>query len=413
MPDRFRDRTAAALRGRICVVLGALLVASAAHAQLVREPTVDSTAKPGQARMVSGRIVRPGTKSMLPVVGAWVTLHRVGSDAQGPVDSLRSGPDGRYTFHYHITGRTDAVYFVAASYDGIAYFSSALTKPRVTGPDAEITVFDTTSGPVPLHIRGRHIVVSAPGSDGTRQVVEIYELTNDSTVTRIAPDDAHPTWTATLPPDAGDFAVGQSDVSPRAISMDSGQVRVTAPFAPGLKQLSFGFTLPAKDFPLTIPILRPATVLEVLAEEPNTTVKGPVRPQAPQPIGGRTFVRWLGQDLPAGAVITISPPSGPAGSFVERHTLALTAALATAMLIALVFALSRRRGTTPQPAPARAKRRADAPDPDALARQIAELDAAFAARASPSAAERTNYEARRKKLKRALARALDARRGAA
>lgn len=414
MPDRLRGGTAAALCGRICVVLGALLVAPAARAQqLVREPTVDSTAKPGQARLVSGRIVRPGEKAMIPVVGVWVTLHRVGSDAQGPVDSLRSGPGGRYTFHYRITGSADAVYFVAASYDGIAYFSTALTKPSVTGPDAEITVFDTTSGPVPLHIRGRHIVVSAPGSDGTRQVVEIYELSNDSTVTRIAPDDAHPTWTATLPPDAANFAVGQSDVSPRAISFDSGQVRVTAPFAPGLKQLSFGFTLPAKDFPLTLPILRPTTVLEVLAEEPRTTVTGALRAQSPVAIGGRNFVRWLGQDLPAGAVITIAPPTGPAGSFIERHTLSVVAALALAMLAALVFALARRKATAPALAPARAKRSAEAPDPDALARQIAELDAAFSARANPGTAERNAYESRRKKLKSALARALDARRGVA
>ena len=402
--------------GRACIVLAAALGPRTLSAQqLLRQSTVDSTAKPGQPRLVSGRIVRPGTKDLVPVVGVWVTLHRVGSDTQGPVDSVRSGPGGRYSFHYHITGRPDAVYFVAASYDGIAYFSTPLTKPSVTGADAEIAVFDTTSGPVPLHIRGRHIVLSAPAADGTRQVVEVYELSNDTTVTLIAPDDAHPTWTATLPPGAANFQVGQSDVSPRAITADSGRVLVTAPFAPGLKQLSFAFTLPAADFPLSVPMLRPVTVLEVLAEEPRTTVSGTMRPTAPANIEGRTFARWLGQDLPAGTVVTIVPPTAPGGTFVERHLTALILALAGAMVLTLVVALSRRRGSArvPAPAPAPASRAAPSPEAERIAREIAELDAAFAARTGATPADRRAHDARREELKRALARALDARRGPA
>ena len=92
------------------------------------------------------------------ISGAWVVLHRVGPDRAGPLDSTRSDARGRYSFKYDRTGSEDAIYFVSATHDGIAYFTPPLTAGRVTGDDAEIIVFDTTSGHVPFTIRGHHIV---------------------------------------------------------------------------------------------------------------------------------------------------------------------------------------------------------------------------------------------------------------
>ncbi|HET7565454.1 MAG TPA: hypothetical protein VFJ96_10690, partial [Gemmatimonadaceae bacterium] len=237
--------------------------------------TADSTPPLGNGpRLVSGRIVRPTADTILPVPGIWVTIHRVGSDTAAPMDSMRTKRDGSFTFRYKPFGDPNAVYFVSASYGGIAYFSEPLKSARVTGDDAEITVFDTTSAPIPLHVRGRHIVVASPRADGTREMMEVYELSNDTTVTRIAPDDAHPTWTAVLPPNISDFEPGQTDVSPQTMRLADGQLAVVAPFAPGIKQLSFSFRAPAKDFPLSIPVQQGATVLEVLVEEPAAQVSG-------------------------------------------------------------------------------------------------------------------------------------------
>src|SRR5256885_7350842 len=98
------------------------------------------------SQRVSGRIVRPGLARMDPVSGAWVVLHRVGPDRAGPLDSVQSDPRGRYSFTYTRTGSEDAVYFVSASYDGIAYFTPPLAEGKVSGDDGEIAVFDTTSG---------------------------------------------------------------------------------------------------------------------------------------------------------------------------------------------------------------------------------------------------------------------------
>lgn len=405
---------AAARSGRLCIAVLALLAAPA-RAQQPSPGAPDSGASAVQPspddtgpQLVSGRVVRPGRRDVVPVGGIWVTLHRVGSDTAGPLDSLRTGASGRYAFHYRRTGSADAVYFVSALYHGIAYFSAPLRAGRVTGDDAEITVFDTTSGPLALHVRGRHIVVSAAHEDGTRDVVEVYELSNDTSVTLVSPNDARPTWSAIIPGEATNFAVGQGDLSPSSFQADSGRVRTVASFAPGLKQLSFSYRLPPSAFPLSMPVERDASVLEVLVEDPSARVDGArLRRVAPATIEGRTFSRFLAQDVPANAVLRIDVPKVANAAERERWLRWIVVAIAVVMLGALAFALARRRAAlAPLPAHERA-----VPDTERLARAIAELDREFEAHAAPSDAERARYAARRAALKTELARALDARRG--
>lgn len=350
---------------------------------------------------------------MVPVPGLWVTLHRVGEDRAGPLDSVRSGRDGRFTFHYRHTGQAGAVYFVSASYEGIAYFSLPLQKRRVTGPDAEITVYDTTSRAVTLHVRGRHVVVSAPGPDGARDVVEVYEIANDTSVTLVSPDDAHPTWSAILPAEATQFQVGQGDISPASIRRDGGRIVSVAPFAPGLKQLSFAYRLPATAFPLSIPIEHGATVLEVLLEEPAAGASGPrLTAVAPVAVEGRRFRRFLAQDVPANAVIVITAPAAGASRRNARYLAGVAVAMALVMLgaLALWAARERRAARAPvQPGPSASALPA-VPDAAGLARAIAELDAEFERTPNPSDDERAAYRARRDLLKQRLAGALDAQR---
>ena len=373
-----------------------------------------SAATDTMPRVVTGRVVRPDSTDVEGVPGIWVTLHRVGSDTAGPLDSMRTAAGGRYSFRYRHSGRDDAIYFVSASYAGIAYFSLPLLTPRVTGDSAEIIVYDTTSRTFPLTIRGRHVIVSSPNVDGSHDILEVYEITNDSGITAISRDDAHPTWTALLPPGAQGFSVGQSDISPRAVRAANGRVEVVAPIAPGLKQLSFSYRVPASDFPLTIPMTYPVSVLEVLTEDPRATVTAPkLKPEAPVAIEGRPFSRYIGQDEPPNAVLTVDSPTGNAPSRERRYLTILAIALAVAMLAALAFVLARRRA---RPAPAIVGQEA-APsgdgDAEQLAREIAALDAEFEQQANPSRDAREAYEERRESLKQSLVRALDARRSRA
>ena len=350
--------------------------------------------------------MRPRLRALAPVGGVWVTIHRVASDTAGPLDSMRVGEDGRFHFRYSRAGKPDAVYFVSAMFDGIAYFSRPLTTAHVTGDDADIVVFDTTSIHFPLAIKGRHLVIATPNVDGTREVVEAYEIANESDQTLVAPDDAHPTWTAPLPVGARDLQVGESDVSAAAISEANGRVRVTAPFAPGLKQLSFSYRIPQSSFPLRVPLEQSASVIELLLEEPKAQGRGAnLKPVAPATVERRVFQRYLGSDAPAGSTIEIEVPVIQAAANVRVYW-EIAGALAALMLSGLAawYARARRLG-------AHATSPSRTPRPDAtelLARQIATLDAEFESANAPDDGARAAYQERRRELKQALASALDA-----
>ena len=282
---------------------------------------------------------------MDPVSGAWVVLHRVGPDRAGPLDSLQSDSRGRYSFNYERTGSGDAVYFVSASHDGIAYFTPPLAEGKVTGDDAEITVFDTTSGHVPMSLRGHHVVVSAVDANARRSVMEVYDLSNDSSVTRVAigdrPEDA--TWQVHLTPGATDFQVSQGDISAAAVAYTNGVVNVFAPIAPGIKQLSFSYSLPANAFPLKLPLEKETGVYEILIEEKAGSVTGPhLKEVDPVTVEERNFRRFLASDMPENSVAVIDLPAPPPTRSIDpRFLVALTVVIGGSMIAALARALRR------------------------------------------------------------------------
>jgi hypothetical protein len=283
---------------------------------------------------------------MEPVSGAWVVLHRVGPDRAGPLDSVRSDSRGRYSFNYRRTGSTDAIYFVSASHDGIAYFTPPLAEGKVGGEDGEITVFDTTSGRVPVSLRGHHVVVSTADANARRSIVEVYDLSNDSSVTRIASGDAPAgaTWQTHVTPGAADFKVGQGDISAAAVSFTNGLVSVFAPLAPGIKQLSFSYSLPAKSFPLKLPLEKETGIYEIMIEEKAGSVTGPhLREVDPVTVDDRNFRRFLASDMPENSVAVIDlPPPPPSHSIDPRFLVAITLVIGGSMILALAQALRRR-----------------------------------------------------------------------
>ena len=332
-----------------------------------------------------------------------VVLHRVGPDHAGPLDSTRTDPRGRYAFRFVTSGSPDAVYFVSASFDGIAYFSVPLREPVTTGDDAAITVFDTTSGDVPIHVVGHHVILGSPDPQGQRQAVEVFELGNDSSVTRVSGGTARPVWTGLLPNGVRDVKVNPTgEIAPTAVSFADGRVRLYAPISPGIRQLSYAYQVPRGALPLTIPIDEPTNVLEVLLEEPNATVAGaPIAEVAPTSTGGRSFRRFLGQNVPAGPVLRVDVPFS-LGDARSRFMLGVAVTCGLAMLAAMIVAFARRRGG---PTPVVAQ-----PASAALLQQITALDARFEHESAPSAEARAAYTAERERLKSQLASALAAER---
>jgi hypothetical protein len=290
--------------------------------------------------------VRPGTDRLEPVTGAWVVLHRVGPDSAGPLDSVRSDPRGHYSFNYTRTGSSDAIYFVSASHDGIAYFTTPLAEGKVSGNDGEITVFDTTSGRVPMSLRGHHVVVSAADANARRSIVEVYDLSNDSTLTRVAKGEtpAGATWQTHVVNGIGDFKVSQGDISAAAVSYANGVVSVFAPLAPGIKQLSFSYSLPAKSFPLKLPIETETGIYEILIEEKAGSVIAPhMKEMEPVTVDERNFRRFLGSDLPENSVAVIDLPAPPPTHSIDPRVLvAITLVIGGTMVLALAQALRRR-----------------------------------------------------------------------
>jgi len=387
----------------LCVQLAPLSTARAAQANPAAaaqtKPSLTQPALP--MRTVEGRVLRPAGAEAAPLAGVMVTIHRVNRKGGEPLDSVRTDRAGRYTFRYRASEDTSSIYFVSASYADIAYFSPPLRDPVVRGDDADITVFDTTSAPVPIHRRGRHIVVSALDPNGRRGVIEVYELSNDTSVTRIARDSSA-VWEAAIPSDASGFRVGEGDVSADAIIAGNGRVRVVAPLAPGIKQLSFSYDVEGKSFPVSIPAERETSVLEVLIEDPRgTATGGGIAEVDPVSVDSRTFRRFLARDVPANGVVRVDVPRGSPLAR-GRYIMIVALALGAAMLVVLARAVMRRGGPRRevQAIPEWAN------DPERLARRIAALDAEFEKVVQPSDEARETYEIKRAELKARLAEAL-------
>lgn len=364
---------------------------------------------PDGLRRVAGRVVLARDTTLLPVPGAWVTLHRVGSDDAGPLDSVRTAGDGGYAFRYRPSGAADALYFASTSYGGIAYFTSPLRDAVVRGDAAEVTVFDTTTRAVPTTVRGRHLIVAAPSDDGSRNVIEVFELTNDTSLTAVPPTTGgQGTWSAPLPAGAEGFAVRRGEIPEDGMAAIGGRAVLLVPFAPGIKQVAYTYRLAADAFPLRLPLERQVGVLEVLLEDPRgTATGGGLLAVDPVALEGRTFRRFLAQESPAGTAVEVTMPA--VARRWERVVLpALLVTLGGAMVVLLLRATSRAPRVAPAPAavvPARRPAPAAGGDVerDGLLAALAALDDAFAARPAPTDAEREAYARERAALKARLA----------
>lgn len=412
---------------RQALVAALVVAASAAGAQGPASGSSGGGAGTGGGaaapRVMEGHVQRAAGGGLVPVRGLDVVLHRIASDGAGPVDSVRTGREGRFAFRFRPTGAADAVYIASVTYGGIAYFSSPAPGGGAAG-DADITVFDTTSGAIPIRVAGRHVVIGAPDDAGVREVEEIFELSNDSSLTRVARGDSVPTWSGRAPAAARDLRAAPSpDIAANAVRIDGARVDVFAPLSPGVRQVAFAYRLPADAFPLSVPIDAPTAVLEVLVEERGARVSGARVAEVASVTGqGRTFRRFLAQDVQRGDELRVAAP--PSGLDARAGVVPwIAGALALVMIGAVAWGVRRRRtvatsGAAGVPVTTSAGQRAPAPAgstaapgrSDDLLHELALLDAEYERAASPSDEERESYRRRRAVLKARAARALAAER---
>jgi hypothetical protein len=356
-------------------------------------------------QQVTGRVVLPNGENPLPVPGAWVVLHRIAHDSAGPLDSTRTDARGAFSFRYPRAEEDSALYLLSSVRGGVAYFSPPIRAGNVRGEAAEIMVFDTSSARLPLRVQGRHLVIGI-GRDGaaTHEVLEVYELSNDTSLTAVAPSGGRGVWSALVPEGARNFRIGEGDVSEGGLVLRNGRAELLAPVAPGVKQISFRYELPRDAFPLRVPITEDVGVLEVVADDPGARVSGAgLREMRAVTTEGRTFKRFLSQDVHENAVIRIELGAAPGLS--RGAAIAFVGVLfAAGAGGALALALRRERArSAAQPGTAAQQ---PVPESEVLIRAIAELDARFEEPSAERERDRAAYEAERGALKDRLRAAL-------
>jgi hypothetical protein len=388
---------------KIAVAAVSYLLTSVSVAQ--SQTPQKSVAPPGATREARGAVQRITAKGEIPVAGVWVVLHRVGKDNAAPIDSIRSGSKGKFAFHYRPTGDSTAMYFIASSYAGIAYFTPPLRNPIVSGGDADLLVYDTTSSPIPVSIRGRHVIVTAPDTGKGRTVLEVFELSIDTSLTRVAGTPEKPTFESALPDGATSAVASDGDIAAEAVKFVKGKVQVFAPLAPGIKQLSIHYRIPFNKEPVSFPVLSPTAVLEVLVEDTEGSATGAkLKKMASVNLEGRPFKRFLAQDTPGNDVVTVIAPTNTSRTLSTRMAIVILG-IGAAMLAGLAASLMRRG-----PLVARAHE-LDGTDPDEIARKIAALDDAFEKIESPTADDRADHYESRARLKSKLTSAIARRDG--
>lgn len=310
---------------RVCclVLASAVALASRGSAQ----------ERPGETRL-SGRVIRQTLEGERVVARNYAVLHRVSPTKAGPVDSMLTDDRGRFSFRF--VPDSGALYLVSSQFGGIAYFSppAGRDQPAAT---SDIIVYDTTSREVPLRLQGRHLVVSAPNTKGVRTLIDVLEIENDTILTRVAGANESPTFSVRLPDQANNARASQGDGSEAPLTMKDGRAELFNALSPGLRQIVITYELAASAFPVSLPLERSIGLFEALLEDTTATAAAPkVVSKGVVAVDGRSFARFLGQDVPPNAVVRITVPSAPIAARLPKWLLPLVLGV-SAMLAAILL----------------------------------------------------------------------------
>jgi hypothetical protein len=173
-----------------------------------------------------------------------------------------------------------------------------------------------------------------------REVLELIEIENPGTRTRIAPDTLTPVWTVRLPAGAAGWQVGEGDLSPAALALAGDTVKVFAPIWPGgVRAISYHYTLVGSDFRIRLD--QRTEEFDLLLEDTTGVAAGArFDTLGTYEIDGRRFAAYRTGPLEAGTEITIalsSPPLAP-----EQLVPYIAAAAALVLAWGLWVALRRK-----------------------------------------------------------------------
>lgn len=280
---------------------------------------------------VQGRVVRIVAGDTLSVAGVRVVVHRVTADKQGPIDTTFSNRAGR--FSAMVTADSTAVLLASSRWDGVEYFAQPMSP--VAGTVDFLLVVADTSSIVPVSLVARHVIIGAPASDGSRDVVDLIVLGNANEQTRVAVDSTAATFRMVMPLNITRLNIGDADFSADAFTSLADTVALHAPIPPGERQFILTYQLAPGALALRLPLAPVPDTLSLLTEEPDLSVQGgPIRVGAAQ-VSGRVFERYAaGRAALASNIVVTLPGKGSVPSW-------LLPALVAVVVLGLAFGTSR------------------------------------------------------------------------
>ncbi len=362
-------------------------------------------ARTGHPVTVTGSVRRSTVHDTVATGHLRAVLHRVGTNTQGPIDSVVTDANGRFSFRFDAD--TGVVYLVSARWDGVEYFALPLDTRTPAHDVSTMVVVSDTSSHQAVSIAARHIIVSAPGSGGARDVLDLIVLQNAGGLTRVAADSTHPTFLLPLPPYAAGLQLGEGDFSADAIERSGDTLALFAPIPPGERNLVLDYQIPPDSPQFVIPIGHAVPAANVLLEEPSARVEGElVRADSQVVDQQHSFTRWAGA-LQAGQPLVIILPDHTTAAPWLLPMLVGALALGLVGVLALTQRPLRWRATVAMAPPAFGDELGT--EVTALVDRIAALDNAHAGGPSACGPEAWSaYLAERAELMEALRRLLPA-----
>jgi hypothetical protein len=353
--------------------------------------------------VLAGRLMRVRGADTTALARVRVIAHRVGQARQGPIDSMLTDARGGFRFVVRAP-EAGAIYVVSTLKDGIGYFSEPVTPGSGAAAPLTLLVFDTSSAGPPLEVGTRNVVVTRGANGQGHRVLDIYQVQNSGTATRVAADSLGATFSVRLPSGITEPQSGASDIPSSAIRFEGNRALVAAPFPPGDKQVVISYTLPKGVTTFEVPLEQPTGEVDLMLEDSTAQPSAPLLPTDPVAIEGHTFRRYAATGIAAGSSFTVRFSSGSS----RRTTLFAVIAAGALLLAGAAYALTRRAEPAPQVgAPIAADGTIEDESRERLVAQLAALDDRFSGRESDTPPEVwASYQTRRAALKAALSRRL-------
>lgn len=273
-----------------------------------------------------------------PLPSVRVVLHRVSAGNAGPVDSLRSGADGR--FRFGLPSVPDAstfadVWFFSVDHEGVEYFGTPIHGAAQLDSLHVLQVYDTTVAPAAgalLRLSARYTMLE--GEPEGWYVTDMMQLVNDGGRTLVA-GTGGATWVYPLPAGAVDLEIGGEQMAPNAARIVEGALRVTSAIPPGQREVLVRYRLPDPFVTLRYPGVTSEVGLLVREPAPRLAVEGLVSEQPVEMAMGVRYQRYTGAQL-VDAVVSVrelvDPPELLLGWVAVSIAMTLTGAGVFAVL---------------------------------------------------------------------------------